>query len=125
MIFLSLSAFLDCFSPVEIALLVDSSGTQGDSAKENLLKRFKTFSKELVHGFSITPTAARVAVVTYSEEAKLEGDLESGQYFRTVEKTIDEIKLSNKLDRNLEEALTFTRDNVFSLKGGLRKVCVS
>lgn len=104
---------------------MDSSGTQGDRAKEGLLKQFKKFSKELVRGFSITQTAARVAVVSYSDEAKLDIDLGSGQTFRTVERTIDDIKLSNKPDRNLEEALRFTKDNVFSLNGGLRKVCIT
>ena len=103
---------------------MDSSGTLGDRAKGDVLKQFKKFSKQLVRGFSITQTAARVAVVTYSEEAKLDIDLGSGQSYRNVERTIDDIKLSNKPDRNLEEALTFARDNVFSLKGGLRKVCV-
>ena len=75
-----------------------------------------------MHGFSITETAARVAVVTYNDEAKVNMDLASGHSFRTVEGTIDDIKLSNKPNRNLEEALRFTNENVFSLKGGLRKV---
>ena len=112
----------DCFSPAEIALLIDTSGTQGDDDNESLLKKFKTFSKELVHGFSIAETAARVAVVTYSNEGKVNMDLESGQSFQTVKGSIDDIELSNTPNRNLEEALRFTDENIFSLKGGLRKI---
>ena len=119
-----ISVFLDCFSPAEIALLVDSSGTQGDDDNEALLKKFKKFSKELVHGFSIAETAARVAIVTYSNEAKVNMDLESGQSFLAVKGSIDDIELSNTPNRNLEEALQFTDENIFSLKGGLRKVCI-
>jgi hypothetical protein len=84
----------------------------------------KRFSKELVHGFSITETTARVAIVTYSDEPKVNKDLGSGQSFRMVVNNIDDIKLSNKPNRNLEEALRFTNENIFSLKGGLRKVCI-
>lgn len=115
---------LDCYNPVEIALLVDISGRRGDRYKEDILRRFKKFSKELVHGFSITDSAARVAVVTYSDEANVQMDLATGQSFGVIESNINDIKLSNKPDRNLEEALKFTNENVFSLKGGLRKVYI-
>ena len=113
---------VDCFSPTEIALLIDTSGTPGDDDKEDLLGKFKTFSKELLHGFSLAETAARVAVVTYSDGAKVDMDFGNGRSFQTVENNIDDIELSNTPNRNLEEALRFTSENVFSLKGGLRKV---
>lgn len=115
-------AHLDCFDPVEIALVIDTSSSRGEKVEEDRLRRFQTFSKELVHGFSITETAGRVAIVTYSDKAKLNTDLASGTSFIAVEKSIDDIKLSDSPDRNLEEALKFTENNVFRLEGGIRKV---
>lgn len=111
---------LDCFSPAEIAFLFDSSGTKDDKNRKDLLEKLKKLSKELVYGFSVTETAARVAVLTYSDEVEVEMNWE--QPFKTVERTVNNIKLSNRPERNLEKALRFTNENVFSLKGGLRKV---
>ena len=99
-----------------------------------MLEKFKRFSKELVHGFSITKKAARIALVTYNDEAKLNMDFGRGQNSRAVERNINDIKMMmasedkengvqpRKIERNLVEALRFTKENVFSLKGGLRKV---
>ena len=114
--------FLDCFNPVEIALLVDTSGTRGAVENENTLTELKEFAKELLHSFSITETSGRVALVTYSNESKIHKRFGSGHNFWNVEQKMKSLVLSNEADRNLAEALEFTRENVFSLKGDIRQV---
>lgn len=114
--------FLDCFNPVEIALLIDTSGTQGFSVAENSLKELKEFAKELLFSFSITATSGRVALITYNNETKIHMGFGNQPYFWNVEEKVDSIVLSNRPGRNLDEALKFTAENVFSLKGGIRQV---
>lgn len=103
-------------------MLFDTTGTRGSRYEENILRTLKNFLKELLLGFSIGQSAARVSLVTYSDEAKRNMKFSEGESFEDVERNINRITLSNRNERNFTDSLRFLKDNVFSLKGGLRKV---
>jgi len=96
--------------PVDLAFLVDSSGSVGKNNWQNMLRFLKTLSGKL----TVAPDRARIAVVSYSDKATLQFGLDSHMTLISTEAAIDQIRWKNQWS-NTGDALLVMKDKVFKV----------
>lgn len=113
----------ECKAAVDIAFLVDSSGS---ISRKNFVK-MKNFLKTLVNSFDIGPDAAHFAIIAYSTKAKTMlkfSDLRGNQITsEAVIKKIDSLPHQRGLTF-IDKALRLAEGEVFNTANGMRKVIV-
>ena len=104
--------------PVDLAFLIDSSGSVGMSNFAKMLTFMKTLSGRL----TVSPDRARIAVVSFGTEAILHFGLDSHVTLKSTEADIDEIRWKDEW-ANTGAALRMMKDHVFKVCNMLLLVC--
>ena len=114
-----LSTERDCEAAVDMAFIVDSSGS---ISNRNWI-RMKEFLKSVTNQFDIGPDTSHVAIVSYSTHPKVElrfNDLRGAQLTKeNIELRIDEMRHQRGLTY-IDRALMLTDNQVFTARGGMR-----
>ena len=117
----------ECHAVVDIAFIVDSSGS---ISRRNWV-RMKNFLKEMTKSFQVGPDGAHVAIVAYSTKPVVSlrfSDLQGSKL-----NTIEVEKVINKLPHQrgftfIDKALRKSEQEVFTVAAGMRpnvpRVCV-
>ena len=117
----------ECHAVVDIAFIVDSSGS---ISRRNWV-RMKNFLKEMTKTFQVGPDGAHVAIIAYSTKPVVSlrfNDLEGSKL-----NTIEVEKVINKLPHQrgftfIDKALRKSEQEVFTVAAGMRpnvpRVCV-
>ena len=104
--FLCIYPFLEpppCQTPVDLAFIVDSSGSIGP---EMYLKE-KHFIKELARSFGVAPGQSRAALVLYSNSASVKAGFDQYPTLEEFHKSVDDLpyeKGRTRIDLALEKA---------------------
>lgn len=103
-----LTAWKSCNATVDVAFIIDSSGS---IARRNYLK-IKTFVKYIAKSFGISPTGSRAGIVLYSTTASVKAHF--GQYPTTEEfdKMVDGLPHERGLTR-IDRALVMASSELF------------
>ena len=96
--------------PVDLAFLIDSSGSIGKTNWRRMLKFMKTLSNKLM----LSPDRARIAVVSFSIGATLHFGLDSHGTLKSTEYAIDHIRWTG-FWTNIGAGLKVTKDQVFKV----------
>ena len=96
--------------PVDLAFLIDSSGSIGKSNFAKMLTFMKTLSRKL----TVSPDSARIAVVSFGTEAMLHFRLNSHVTLKSTEAAIDQIRWKDQW-ANTGAALREMKDHVFKV----------
>ena len=117
--FLLFLAEKDCNIVVDIAFIVDSSG----SISRRNWKRMQAFLKDMVQEFHSGPFGARFAIVVYSTNAEVSlkfNDLQNNtEYNQKIMEVIDGLRHQRGFTF-IDKALKLTRQEVFTVASGMR-----
>ena len=92
-----------CQTPVDLAFIVDSSGSIGS---KNYLKE-KHFIKQLARSFGVAPGQSRAALVLYSNSASVKAGFDQYPTLEEFHKSVDDLPYeegSTRIDLALEKA---------------------
>lgn len=98
-----------CQTSVDLAFILDSSGSVGSSN----FNKVKNFVKNVVDFFNIGSSGTHVAVVTYSTYSSLEFKLKAHYTKSSIKNAVSEIRYRGGWTYTAD-ALDFTRKNIFS-----------
>lgn len=103
-----LTAWKSCNATVDVAFIIDSSGS---IARRNYLK-LKTFVKYIAKSFGISPTGSRAGIVLYNTAASVQAHF--GQYSTTEEfdKLVDDLRHERGLTY-IDKALGLASSQLF------------
>ncbi|KAK2188834.1 hypothetical protein NP493_122g04004 [Ridgeia piscesae] len=101
--------------PVDLAFLIDSSGSIGKTNWPKMLNFMKKLSSKL----TVSPDRARIAVVSFGNEATLHFGLDSHVTLKSTEAAIDQIGWKGQWT-NTGAALRVMKDHVFKKEHGDR-----
>ena len=96
--------------PVDVTFLIDSSGSIGKTNWPKMLNFLKTLSGKL----TVSPDRARIAVVSFGNEATLHFGLDSHASLKSTEDAIDQIRWKDQWT-NTGDALRVMKDQVFKV----------
>ena len=96
--------------PVDLTFLIDSSGSIGKANWPKMLNFLKTLSGKL----TVSPDRARIAVVSFGNEATLHFGLDSHASLKSTEDAIDQIRWKDQWT-NTGDALRVMKDQVFKV----------
>ena len=104
----SLSGPPSCDSLVDIAFLVDSSGSIGHIDYE----REKDFIKRVAQRFSISPSHTRASIIVYSDSATIEARWDEYTNTEDFERAVDKLPYRASLSR-IDKALKLAASDLF------------
>ena len=96
--------------PVDLTFLIDSSGSVGKTNWPKMLNFMKILSSK----FTVSPDRARIAVVSFGNDATLHFGLDSHVTLMSTEAAIDEIQWKGQWT-NTGAALRVMKDQVFKV----------
>ena len=110
-----LLVFTACGGVLDVAFIVDSSGSVGDN-----FKTIKTFVKKFIDGFDIGLDKTHVALVTFSDQAKTEFGLVDSTDASIVKQFVDRVKHVGG-ETYIDSSLKEVNKEVFSYDKGWRR----
>ncbi|CAD5119952.1 DgyrCDS8533 [Dimorphilus gyrociliatus] len=114
---------VECKSSADIAFILDTSGSVGPQKFDSM----KGFVKTMIDKLNVAEDYSNVAVVTYSDNPKLEFDLTSHQTRDDLKNALDKVKYRSG-SSNTASALRLVSNRIFSMAGGedtrLRNIAV-
>lgn len=96
--------------PVDVAFLIDSSGSIGKVNWPKMLQFLKTLSSKL----TVSPDRARISVISFGNEATLHFGLDTHVTLKSTEDAIDQIRWKDQWT-NTAAALRVMKDQVFKV----------
>ena len=110
-----------CSTPVDLAFIIDSSGSIGSS---NYRKQ-KNFVKEVAKSFGLSPNGSRAAMVLYSNSASVKARF--GQFAGQTEfaRAVEDLPYERGLTR-IDKALELTASGIFAKdsRAGVPKIAM-
>ena len=109
-----------CQTPVDLAFIVDSSGSIGS---KNYLKE-KHFVKQLARGFGVAPGQSRAALVLYSNSASVKAGFDQYPTLEQFHKSVDDLPYEKGFTR-IDLALEKANQEVFpQARKGVPKIAI-
>ena len=108
--------FLRCRNPVDVAFLVDSSGSLG---KEGFRKQ-KDFIKVITQTLDVSPSHSRAGVITYSDRASVAIKLSDYQYHEQLINALEALRYQGKTTR-IDKAIVKASKELMTAEGGRRE----
>ena len=102
--------------PLEIVVLLDGSKWLGDES----FKELKKFVKKTIDSYDVSPQGTHIAVVEFSDQAKVKIPLTKSFKPEVIKDLVDKISPSNGDKRNVGLALDVAKTQVLSPRGGAR-----
>ena len=96
--------------PVDLAFLIDSSGSIGKVNWPKILNFMKIFSSKL----TVSPDRARISVISFGNDATLHFRLNSHTTLKSTEDAIDQIRWKDQWT-NTGAALRVIKNDVFKV----------
>ena len=110
--------FTECVVPVDLAFLIDASGSLKDSFQD-----IQKFVKKVINAYKIGPDATHVAAISYSDDARVAFDFNTlkGKDLtkENLNKLVDKINATGGKTR-IDLALRKAATDIYSEKGGQR-----
>ena len=118
--FLSICSCLVCRKRLDLALLIDGSGSINAHGRGNF-RRCLNFVKRLVASFTISPTQTRVGIVLFSHRAWLIANFRRYRNKQSLLRAISRIRYPRG-GTKIGRALRFARYKLFTRRTNRRKV---
>ena len=105
----------ECRPIVDIALIIDSSGSIGRSN----WARFKRFLKSLVNKLDVSPSATHVAALAYSNNPQVEFRFNDAQATDAINDKLDKMRWQRGFTYT-DKALLLADSDIFNAPNGMR-----
>ena len=104
--------------PLDVAIAVENS----DAVRGSDFNEIKRFVKKLIRRLSSSENNNHFALLEYGENATILTDFRKYRDQRFLEDLIDNVTKREVSQRRVDIALESIKENIFSLKGGMRQV---
>ncbi|CAH3124523.1 unnamed protein product [Pocillopora meandrina] len=105
-----------CRNPVDVAFLVDSSGSLGEEG----FREQKDFIKVITNALNVSPSHSKAGVITYSDRASVAIKFSDYQYHAQLVNTLDALPYQGKTTR-IDRAIVKASKELMTVEGGRRK----
>ena len=104
-----------CENPVDVAFLMDASGSIGEAN----YKLEKNFVKEVVYAFGVSEAGSHAGIITYSDDAELNINFEKYKSLDSFNQAVDSLPYSKGRTR-IDKALDLASNQLFTVQEGMR-----
>lgn len=110
------SGFSRCRNPVDVAFLVDSSGSLGQEG----FRKQKDFIKAVTQTLDVTPSHSKAGVITYSDRASVAIKFSDYKHHEEFTSALEALPYHGKTTR-IDKAIVMASKELMTKKGGRRE----
>ena len=107
----------ECPNAVDLAIILDSSLQVGSESNFNSLKQFV---QDIVDSFTVATDVARIALISFSDTASIEWDLNDFTSAAQLSQQIDNLDLDSTSNSNIAQGIQVTHEDLFTAGRGDR-----